>query len=68
MQSPGVTVRPLPNLAGFHSFNEVFFDDVEVPATHLVGEENMGWYVLMQVLACERGTVVANFGSTIRRV
>ena len=66
MQSPGITVRPLPNLVGLHSFNEVFFDEVEVPALHLVGEENMGWYVLMQALAFERGTVVANLGSMVR--
>src|SRR5213596_2177824 len=37
MNSPGVTVRPLMNMAGTHEFNEVFFDNVRIPAQHLVG-------------------------------
>ncbi len=45
MKSPGITVRPLLNMVGSHDFNEVFFDNVRVPAENLVGEENRGWYV-----------------------
>lgn len=67
MKSPGVTVRPLPTYFGLHSFNEVFFKDVRVPAAHLVGEENKGWYYLMQALAFERGTS-AEFAGTMRRL
>ena len=54
MKSPGVTVRPLLNFYGVHHFNEVFFDNVEVPAANLVGAENKGWYTLMQALVYER--------------
>lgn len=54
MKSPGITVRPLPNYYGVHHFNEVFFDNVEVPAVNLVGQENRGWYHLMQALSFER--------------
>ena len=54
MKSPGVTVRPLLNYYGRHHFNEVFFDNVRIPASNLVGEENRGWYQLMQALAFER--------------
>ena len=54
MKSPGITVNPIPNYYGRHHFNEVFFDNVRIPASNLVGEENRGWYQLMQVLAFER--------------
>ncbi len=54
MKSPGITVRPLINLAGIHSFNEVYFDNVRVPAVNLVGEENKGFYMLIPALAYER--------------
>lgn len=54
MKSPGVTVRPLPNMAGFHTFNQVFFDNVRVPGTNIVGERNRGWYVGVALLNFER--------------
>ncbi len=54
MKSPGVTVSPILNYYGRHHFNEVFFDNVRIPASNLVGEENRGWYHLMQALAFER--------------
>ena len=56
MKSPGITIRPLYNHAGYHSFNEVFFDNVKVPVENVVGEENRGWYYLMQALSFERHT------------
>ena len=54
MKSPGITVKPLLNYSGEHIFNEVFFDNVRVPAVNLVGEENRGWHQLMKSLAYER--------------
>ncbi|MBI4308539.1 MAG: acyl-CoA dehydrogenase family protein [Chloroflexi bacterium] len=54
MKSPGVTVRPLVNMAGFHSFNQVFFDNVRVPKANIVGEKDKGWYVGMTLLDFER--------------
>jgi alkylation response protein AidB-like acyl-CoA dehydrogenase len=53
-KSPGVTIRPLINICGFHSFNEVFFDNVRVPKKNIVGEINKGWYYLMVALDFER--------------
>ena len=54
MASPGVTVRPLINMVGEHDFNEVFFDDVRVPAENMVGGRERGWYVTMMTLDYER--------------
>jgi hypothetical protein len=54
MKSPGVTVRPVKLLDGEPEVNEVFFDDVEVPAENLVGEENKGWTYAKYLLAHER--------------
>jgi alkylation response protein AidB-like acyl-CoA dehydrogenase len=57
MRSPGIEVRPLVNMAGTHEFNEVFFSDVHVPRTNLVGEQNRGWYVGMATLDFERSAI-----------
>jgi len=57
MKSPGVEVRPLINMAGGHAFNEVFFDNVRVPASQRVGEENRGWYVGATLLDFERSGI-----------
>jgi alkylation response protein AidB-like acyl-CoA dehydrogenase len=54
MKTPGVTVRPLILLDGSHEVNEVFFDDVVVPAENLVFEENKGWTVAKFLLGHER--------------
>ncbi len=53
-QTPGITIRPLNNILGIHSFNEVFFDNVRVPRRNLIGQENMGFYYLMTALDFER--------------
>ena len=57
MTSPGITVRPTILLDGEHEVNEVFFDDVEVPAENLVGEENKGWTYAKFLLAHERTNI-----------
>ncbi|MEE9324998.1 MAG: acyl-CoA dehydrogenase family protein [Dehalococcoidia bacterium] len=54
MKSPGITVRPLVNMAGGQEFNEVFFEDVRVPKTNIIGEVNRGWYVAVTALNFER--------------
>ena len=53
----GVTIRPLINMADHHHFNEVFFEDVRVPAGNRVGEEHRGWYVGMTLLDYERSGI-----------
>jgi len=54
MDAPGVTVRPLVDMTGAHTFNEVFLDDVRLPAANLVGERGRGWSLAKVTLANER--------------
>ncbi|MET0450119.1 MAG: acyl-CoA dehydrogenase family protein [Aeromicrobium sp.] len=65
MTSPGLTVRPIELIDGGHEVNEVFFDNVRVPAENLVGEENKGWDYAKFLLGNER-VGVAPVGSTKR--
>ncbi|HVT34489.1 MAG TPA: acyl-CoA dehydrogenase family protein [Nevskiaceae bacterium] len=54
MKSRGITVRPIIMLDGEHEINEVWFENVEVPAANLVGEENKGWTYAKYLLGHER--------------
>ena len=54
MDLPGIEVRPIIEMTGAHAFNEVFFDDVRIPAENLVGEENEGWRLAKVTLGNER--------------
>jgi alkylation response protein AidB-like acyl-CoA dehydrogenase len=60
MKTPGITIRPLINMADRHGFNEVFFDNVRVPVSNRVGEENRGWYVGMATMDFERSAIAAS--------
>ena len=55
MRAPGVEVRPLVVMNGHHHFNEVFFDNVQIPKDNIVGPLNEGWKVAVTTLAFERG-------------
>jgi alkylation response protein AidB-like acyl-CoA dehydrogenase len=63
MKTPGITVRPIVNMVDRLEFNEVFFEDVRVPARNLVGTENRGWYVAMTLLDFERSSIGASASS-----
>ena len=67
MKSPGITVRPIRGIHGWEVFNEVFFDDVEVPVEQLIGEENQGWTVAKSLLEFER-LKLARVGENKRRM
>jgi len=54
VESPGITIRPIENIAGHEEFCEVFFDDVRVPRENLVGEPNDGWTMAKALLGFER--------------
>lgn len=68
MKTPGITVRPLINMAGLHSFNEVYFDNARVPRGNLVGELNRGWYVVMTALDFERAWPGVRYANIARRI
>ncbi len=55
MDSPGITVRPIINIAGEHEFNQVYFDSVRVPKSRRLGGENEGWKVARHLLRFEHG-------------
>jgi alkylation response protein AidB-like acyl-CoA dehydrogenase len=63
VKSPGVTVRPIKLIDGSYEVNEVFFENVRVPADQLVGEENMGWTYAKFLLGNER-TGITGVGRT----
>jgi pimeloyl-CoA dehydrogenase large subunit len=67
MQTPGITVRPIITIEGGHEVNEVFFDDVKVPAENLVGQENKGWDYAKYLLGRER-TGIARVGLSKERI
>ena len=62
MHAPGVTVRPLRQMTGGASFNEVFFDDVRVPDSQRVGAIGNGWAVAVTTLMNERMSIGVNLG------
>ena len=59
LKTPGITKRPILSMQDSYLFNEVFFDDVRVPAKNLVGEENQGWAVTRATMNFERTSVGA---------
>jgi alkylation response protein AidB-like acyl-CoA dehydrogenase len=63
MDSPGITVQGIDNIAYRHDFNQVFFEDVRVPADRLMGGENRGWYVATTTLDFERSNIAAISGA-----
>jgi alkylation response protein AidB-like acyl-CoA dehydrogenase len=65
MHAPGVTVRPLKVATGHSPFNEVFFDNVRLPAGSLIGEENKGWDAAVVMLRYER-IAIGTMGSSRR--
>ena len=67
MRSPGITIRPIRTMDGCHHVNEVFLDDVEVPAENLVGEEGKGWHYAKFLLGNER-VLAAETGRSMRNL
>jgi alkylation response protein AidB-like acyl-CoA dehydrogenase len=67
MKTPGITVRPIISIDGSHHLNEVFFDEVRVPVSMRIYEENKGWDVAKFLLGNER-TGIARLGKSKERV
>ncbi|MDG2273460.1 MAG: acyl-CoA dehydrogenase family protein [Halioglobus sp.] len=71
LDSPGITVRPIPQLDGLPGFAEIFFDNVEVGVENRLGDEGAGWSVAMATAGFERGLMLrspARFQETARRL
>lgn len=68
MKTPGITIRPLKDMAGDVRFSEVFFDDVHVPVANLVGDQNAGWTVARTALDYERSTASTSSDMRYRRI
>ena len=67
MKSPGVSVKPLPQITGEAEFGEVFFDEVRVPKKNIVGEENEGWIVAMKTFTRERANISIRSSVQVQR-
>jgi alkylation response protein AidB-like acyl-CoA dehydrogenase len=67
MKTPGITVQPIRFMNGTHMFNEVFFDNVRVPARNMVGEENQGWVASQMTSNFER-SMIAMFSACQREL
>ena len=69
MESPGLSVKPILGLAGEHEFNQVFFDDVRVPISNRIGDQDNGWAVAkrLMTLARSNNTPAALVGRVLRR-
>ncbi|HEX3547598.1 MAG TPA: acyl-CoA dehydrogenase [Mycobacterium sp.] len=65
MKAPGVTVNPLRGIGGEAHFNEVFFDDVFVPDSDVVGDVNKGWLVARATLGNERISIGGGSGGVV---
>ena len=69
LDTPGISIRPLISISGDHEFNQVFFENVRVPKSGIVGEEHNGWCVAKYLLQHERaGTQSPNFYVALRRI
>jgi len=66
LKTPGVTLRPIKQITGASHFNEIFLDDVVIPAENLVGPENGGWQVAQATLSSERGLSVLELAERMR--
>ena len=57
LKTEGINIRPIEQMHARGGFNEVFFEDVKIPSSNLIGEENRGWYIAMTALDFERSGV-----------
>jgi alkylation response protein AidB-like acyl-CoA dehydrogenase len=71
LNTPGVTVRPIPQLDGLPGFAEIFFDEARVPVSNRLGDEGQGWHIAMSTAGFERGLMLrspARFQETAKRL
>lgn len=66
MSSPGITLRPILQANGQAEFNEMFLDNVEIPAENLIGQEGSGWHIAQSALSAERGLMIFELSERLR--
>lgn len=66
MDAPGITLRSIKEANGQHEFNEMFLDDVVIPAEGLIGAEGQGWLIAQSTLASERGLMIFEIAERLR--
>jgi alkylation response protein AidB-like acyl-CoA dehydrogenase len=66
LRTPGVSMRPIKQITGASHFNELFLDDVEIPAENLIGPEHGGWAVAQSTLSSERGLTILELAERMR--
>lgn len=66
LETPGVTRKPIRQMTGGSHFCELFFDDVQIPAENIIGEENNGWAVAQATLSSERGLTILELTERMR--
>lgn len=67
MRSPGITLGPIRQMTGAWHFNEIFLDEVRIPAKNLIGPENEGWKVAQSTLSSERGLSILELAERMRQ-
>jgi alkylation response protein AidB-like acyl-CoA dehydrogenase len=66
LRTPGIDIRPIRQMSGSSGFAEIFLDDVEVPASDLLGAEGEGWSIIRSTLDTERGPGFLGFAAATR--
>lgn len=66
MDSPGISLRPIRQASDQADFNEMFLDDVRIPAANLIGAENAGWAIAQSTLSAERGLIIFEQSERLR--
>jgi len=66
MDTPGITLRPIRQSNGQAEFNEMFLDDVEIPAASIIGAEGQGWLIAQSSLSSERGLMIFEIAERLR--
>jgi alkylation response protein AidB-like acyl-CoA dehydrogenase len=66
MDSPGIELRPIRQMTGQSEFNEMFLQDVRIPAENLIGPENAGWGIAQSTLSAERGLIIFEQSERLR--
>jgi alkylation response protein AidB-like acyl-CoA dehydrogenase len=66
MNSPGIELRPIRQMTGQAEFNEMFLQDVRIPAENRIGEENTGWAIAQSTLSAERGLIIFEQSERLR--